>query len=103
MAFYAWGPIKHSSPEGKVKLIGRGDRVAKSDLPGLSDADWEAMIESGAIKEKQFPAPKGYEGSAIDYLRDSLREAQAVSQVDEEEALGELAEVVKAEVKKSEK
>lgn len=102
MAFYVWSEIRWADKEGNTKVIQRGDKIAKSDLPGISDADWDAKIQGGSVRDKQFPAPKGFQGSAIDFLRDSLREAQAVSQVDEEEALGELAEVTKTEVKQSE-
>lgn len=95
MAFYVWSTeIKHTDANGQTKSIKRGERIAKSDLPGISDEEWQAKITGGSIREKQFPAPKDYQGSAIDFLRDSLREAQTVSQVDEEEALGELANVV---------
>lgn len=91
MAYYAWSPIKGGTADKPVN-IARGDKVSQSDL-GVGDADWKALIESGAIREKQFPAPADYEGSVIDYLRDRLNEAQSLSAVDEEEAASELAAV----------
>lgn len=91
MAYYAWSPIKGGTADKPV-TVARGESVSKSDL-GVSDADWQALIDAGAIRDKKFPAPKDYEGSVIDYLRDQLREAQSVSAVDEEEAASELAAV----------
>lgn len=91
MAYYAWGPIKGGTAEDPV-TIERGDTVTKDKL-GVSDADWNEFVQSGAIRDKEFPAPKGYEGSVIDYLREKLEEAQAMSAVDVEEVTSELAAV----------
>lgn len=102
MAYHTWSEIRHADKEGKATVIPRGKRIAKSDLPGISDLDWEAMIQGGSVRDRKFPAPDGFQGSAIDFLRDSLREAQSVSQVDEEEAFGELAEVTKSSSSQSE-
>lgn len=100
MALYAWSDIRHAtSEEGKPSkevFIARGSKVSKGDLPGLTDADWNAMLSSGAVRDRPFPAPDDYPGSALDYLRDQLAEAQAVSPLDEEEAVVELAAVEKA-------
>jgi hypothetical protein len=87
--YYAWSSIKAGTSEKPVN-IERGAKVAQSDL-GISDAEWDAIVESGAVREKEFPAPEGYPGSAIDYLRERLQEAQAMSGVEEEEAASELA------------
>lgn len=92
--YYAWGPIRGGTAEKPVN-IERGAKVSKSDL-GVSDADWDALVASGAIREKQFPAPADYDGSAIDYLRDRLAEAQDMSAVETEEASSELANVLTA-------
>ena len=88
---YAWTPIKGGTAEKPVN-IARGAKVTKSDL-GVSDADWDAMVQAGAIRTKKHPAPEDYEGSAVDYLRERLQEAQEMSGVDEEEAASELADV----------
>jgi len=102
MAFYAWSPIKYSYWEGKEGeekevhvSIDRGSQVDKNKLKGIRDEDWNAMIESNAIRNKKFPAPKNFEGSALDYLRQELSESRVVSPVDEEEAVSEL-EVVES-------
>lgn len=97
MAWYAWSGIKHTDGKGNTKVIARGEKVVKSDLPGITDANWQAMIDAGTLRDRQFPAPEGYDGSAIDFLRESLQEAQAVSPVDEEEAAAELEEIASLE------
>lgn len=91
MAFYAWSPIKGGTADKPV-TIARGDKVTKDAL-GVSDADWNAMVEAGAIREKEFPAPSDYDGSVIDWLREKLQEATSMSAVDEEEVASELAAV----------
>lgn len=90
--YYAWSPIRGGTLEKPV-AIERGAKVSQSDL-GVGDADWAALIESGAVRDKAFPAPDDYEGSVIDFLRDQLAEAQASSgAVEEEEAASQLATV----------
>jgi hypothetical protein len=93
--YYAWSPIKGGTAEKPV-TVDRGDKVSQSDL-GVDDANWAALVESGAVRDKEFPAPADYEGSVIDYLRDKLAEAQAASgAVEEEEASSQLAAVAAA-------
>ena len=92
---YAWSDIKAGTLEKPIN-IAKGSKVAKSDFPGILDGDWNAMVEGGSIRDRPFPAPDDYQGSAIDYLRDMLAEAQAVSPVDEEEAVIELVAVESA-------
>lgn len=89
MAFYAWSTIKGGTADKPV-TVERGDSVTQKDL-GVNDADWAALLEAGSVREKKFPAPKDYEGSVIDYLREQLEEAS--SAVDEEELASELAKV----------
>lgn len=99
MALYAWSNIIYTKPgdeKAKPVSIPRGTKVTKSDFPGISEDDWRAMLESGSIRDKSFPAPDDYQGSALDYLRDQLAEAQAVSPLEEEEAVVELAAVERA-------
>jgi hypothetical protein len=91
MAYYAWSPIRGGTADKPVN-IARGAKVTKDGL-GVDDANWNALVESGAVREKEFPAPADYDGSVIDYLRDRLQEAQSLSAVDEEEAASELAAV----------
>jgi len=87
--YYAWSPVKAGTTD-EPKSVARGEKVSQSSL-GLNDADWQALVDSGAVRDRPFPAPDDYQGSALDYLRDQLAEAQTVSPVDEEEAVVELA------------
>lgn len=91
---YAWSPIRGGTADKPVN-IERGAKVKQTDL-GVSDADWKALIDSGAIRGKPCPAPADYDGSVIDYLRDKLEEAQALSGVEVEEAASDLATVMQA-------
>lgn len=86
MAYYAWSAIKAGTLEDPIN-VARGAKVAAKDL-GISAAEFEALIESGSIRDKPFPAPSGYDGSAIDHLRDQLAEAD--SSVDEATAQSEV-------------
>lgn len=93
--YYAWSPIRGGTLEKPV-TVARGDKVTKDAL-GLDDENWAALIESGAVRDKEFPAPGDYEGSVIDFLRDKLAEAQMASgAVEEEEASSQLAAVAAA-------
>lgn len=96
MALYAWSDIKGGTLEKPV-AIPRGSKISKGDLPGILDSDWNAMLDAGSIRDRPFPAPEDYSGSALDFLRDQLAEAQVVSPLEEEEAVVELAAVEKAE------
>jgi hypothetical protein len=89
--YYAWSPIRGGDAEKAVN-IKRGEKVTQSQL-GVDDAEWQGLIDSNAVRSKEFPAPADYEGSALDYLREKLEEAQAASAVEEEEAASELASV----------
>lgn len=90
--YYAWSPIKGGTAEKPV-TVDRGDKVTKDAL-GVDDENWKALIEAGAVRDKEFPAPADYEGSVIDYLREKLQEAQAMSgAVEEEEVASQLATV----------
>ena len=75
MAYYAWSAIQAGTLENPI-AIARGAKVTAKDL-GIPAAEFQALVDSGAVRDKPFPAPKGYEGSAIDYLRDQLAEASS--------------------------
>lgn len=87
MAHYAWSRIRTEK-----KVVERGEQVTKSGL-GVSDEQWAQMLAGGSIRSKPFPAPKGYSGSAVDFIREQLREAESMSAIDEEEAVSELKKV----------
>ena len=88
-AYYAWSPIINYDDDGKSKITRRGAKVTASGL-GISDEEFNDKIQSGAVKEKKFPAPDDYEGSALDWYRDQLvaassplEEAVAESEINE--------------------
>jgi hypothetical protein len=85
--YYAWSPIKAGTVEEPL-AIARGAKISARDL-GISAAAFEALIDSGAVRDKPFPAPDDYEGSAIDWLRDQL--AEATSSVEEASAQSEVS------------
>lgn len=87
---YAWSDIL--SDKGK---FARGSKVTKASL-GASDEDWDAMVRGGSIRPRKFPAPEDYEGSALDYIRDQLREVQQ-SSLEEAEGQISLAEIAASE------
>jgi hypothetical protein len=92
-SFYAWSNISHVNGDKRV-LIDRGSKVSRAELVGLREDDWDAMVESGAIRNRPYPAPVDFAGSAIDYLREQLQQSQAdYAPVDEEEATSELIAV----------
>lgn len=90
-SYYAWTDIRSSSDKSeKPVVISRGTKVTASDL-GISTEEFQEKIDAGAIRDKPFPAPDDYSGSAIDYLRDQLAEATGSStQLEEAEAQGQL-------------
>lgn len=85
---YAWSPIQHGAERDETdptvitsyKVVPMGATVTKDNL-GVSDADFEAMVEANAIRNYPPPEmPKGYQGSVMDYLRDQLRQASQVEE-----------------------
>lgn len=95
MAYYAWSDIRGGTAEKPVN-VARGEEVSKSKL-GVPDEEWDALVRGGSVREKKFPAPADFEGSAVEYLRQQMQEATAMSSIDEEEAASELAKVSEAE------
>jgi hypothetical protein len=91
MAYYAWSDIRGGTADEPVN-VARGAEVTQSKL-GVGDAEWEELKASGAVRDKKFPAPDDFEGSAVDYLRQQLQEATSMSGVAEEEAIAELAHI----------
>ena len=81
---YAWTLIRTGD-----KVVHLGASVKRSDL-GISREEWDALIEAGSVRKKEYPAPSYFQGSAIDFLKQQAREALG----DEEELLaGEEEEV----------
>lgn len=86
--YYAWGEIHTSgdaAEDDSVKKVKPGDTVSASDL-GVSDEDFEALVESGAVRTEEYPElPEGYTGSPAQYAQE-----QAVAQAQVDEAQGVL-------------
>lgn len=93
--YYAWSMIQAGTLEKPV-TVQRGAKVTQDGL-GISKADFDAMIESGSVRDRPYPAPDDYPGSAIDYLRDQLAEATSVSDLEEASANSELQAVLEVE------
>jgi len=88
-AYYAWSPIS-LTVDDKPKVIARGAKVTASGL-GISDDEFQAMIQAGSVRPAQFPAPDDYEGSALDWHRDQL--VAASTPLEEAEANAEVEEI----------
>ena len=108
--YYVWSKIQHGQTvpkadekgawESQITVIDRGEKITKKDLPGLSDEDWNGLIESGSIRATPVPIPSDYEGSVLDYMKEQLQELQgAADALDEAEVKSELADVEKAGAK----
>lgn len=80
MAYYAWSPIRHGGEvkDGlvvNVQTVAYGDSVSQKDL-GVSDEDWQAMVEGGSVREVKPPElPEGYTGSPIQFMMEQARQA----------------------------
>lgn len=91
--YYAWTDIRGGDAD-KAVLIRRGEEVTASKL-GVSSEEFQEMVKAGSIKSKPFPAPDDYSGSAVDYFRDQLAEAQGAgdSTIEEAEVVSEMKEL----------
>lgn len=56
MTYYAWSPIvaKRNEQGMTTEMIQPGDTVTQK-AAGLGDADWEYLLETGAIREDEYP------------------------------------------------
>jgi|SRR6476646_831415 len=56
MNMYAWSKFKGEVNEwGQVtKWIMPGEKISQSDL-GVSDEEWDSLVESGAVREDEYP------------------------------------------------
>jgi|SRR5580765_3729328 len=55
-AMYAWSKFKKEVNEwGQVtEWIMPGDKISQGDL-GVSDEEWESLVETGAVREDEYP------------------------------------------------
>lgn len=69
--FYAWSRFigEREQDSGIVtKWIMEGDKVSQSDL-GVSDEEWQDLVKSGAVREAEYPVPKGSTDSPNDHYK----------------------------------
>ena len=94
--YYVWSKVIGSDKDENPVTFDRGEKVTQTTL-NVSSTEFQAMVDSGAIRPKPYPAPDDFNGSAVDYLREQLREATSVSEssVEEAEALHDLSELEK--------
>jgi len=76
----AWSNFQANYDEEKrqfTKRIKPGDKVSQADL-GIEDEEWEALLESGAVREQPYPeavSEGGYPDSPNRYFLDQLQKA----------------------------
>lgn len=94
--YYAWSKINGTDKDGEPLITERGEKVTQTSL-NVDAKEFQAMVDSGAIRPKPFPAPDDFQGSAVDYFREQLREVTAASDetIEEAEAIHELSELEK--------
>ena len=82
--YFAWTPIlvgKKGETTGdktaiEAKTVKVGEQVSASSL-GVSDDDFEEMVNSGAVREYEYPdLPKGYPDSPINFMKDQIRKIE---------------------------
>lgn len=87
--YWAWSNVLTIDEDGKPTTTRRGSKVTASGL-GISADEFQDKIDSGAFKDKEFPAPDDYEGSALDWYRDQLVAASSpLEEVIAEAEIGE--------------
>jgi len=54
--FYAWSnfPVERNEWGQPTKVIKVGESISANDL-GVSKEEWEALIETGAVSEEEYP------------------------------------------------
>lgn len=82
-SMYAWSKFNTEVNEfgQPTKTIMPGESVSQSDL-GVDDAEWEYLVESGAVREDEYPeVPEGVSPAEyqkqVDNASVELTEAQA--------------------------
>lgn len=65
--YYAWSRFHLVNEKGETVKIKPGDRVTASKLM-VPDEEFDAYIESGAVRKTKFPKmPEGYGGSPREF------------------------------------
>lgn len=69
--YYAWNNFTINGKKDKVKV---GDKVTASDL-GVSDDEFEAYVENGAVRTIQYPDMGNFPGSPVELSKAQLEAA----------------------------
>lgn len=81
MAYYAWSRIQHGAKVAKdgvyvgPEFAELGESVTASKL-GISEDDFQAMIDGGSVREEKWPVPEGDTRSPREYYLDKAREME---------------------------
>jgi hypothetical protein len=77
---YAWSPIRAGDKSAKV-----GDTVTAQTL-GVSNEDFEAMVDAGAVRNTKPPKMENFSGSVVEWYQRQAREAarEAGGTIDDE-------------------
>ena len=80
---YAWTTFAKTVNEwGRVEeWINPGDEVSQADFEGMSDEDWQALIDAGSVREEEYPDVASGQSPA-EYYQEHPDDAPAI-EVDE--------------------
>lgn len=89
MAYYAWSPIRgavHS--DGSRIDVKVGDEVSQSDVD-MSDDDWQYLIDTGAVRTKQYPVDPDSPLSPVEHYKQEAAKMMEGGYSADEEAIAE--------------
>lgn len=81
--YYAFTPIRYGAEVDEasgaitsIKEKAVGETVSQSDL-GLSDDQWEQLVESGAVRNYEYPPVEGDQTPAMYYKENAAKAVEA--------------------------
>jgi hypothetical protein len=97
---YAWSPVRAGGETDTVvdplgrerriiksrKIIGVGEKVSAADLTEGNEDEFQAYVDSGAVRPYPYPEDCPPDEAPVEYLRRRIREA-AEAEVSEEQQL----------------
>jgi hypothetical protein len=85
-SYYAWSNF--TTEDGEA--VAPGDTVTQAQL-GLSDEDWEALVEGGAVREEEWPIlDPNFQGSPNEWTQqEAAKEAEGLPTYEEEQKAAE--------------
>lgn len=70
--YYSWTDIVVPNDDGKRDIVKPGTKVSKSDF---SEEDWDQLVESRAVRTRQFPdIPADFGGSPREWMVKQMNE-----------------------------